>query len=100
MNDKELKSLFTSLGIILLYFYATVGIVKLFWNTDNDYKFEGRVKFLVLLSILVSIIYIIGAPYIVGLHKVDPYYKAFIGLQLIYVGVGLISNLLIKSKIK
>jgi hypothetical protein len=97
MENKELKSLLTSLGFILIYVYATAGIVKLFWNTDNGYRFEGRVKFLVLFSILVSLIYIIGVPQFVGLSKVDPYYKLFIGLQLIYIGIGLISNTLIKS---
>jgi len=94
--DKNLKSLLTSLGLILLYYYATVGIVKLIWNTDDDYKFEGRVKFLVLLSILFSIIYIFGIYYVVGLHHVDSFYKFFIVAQLIYVGLGVILNALIK----
>jgi hypothetical protein len=94
--DKNLKSLLTSLGLILLYYYATVGIVKLIWNTDDDYKFEGRVKFLVLLSILFSIIYIFGIYYIVGIHYVNSFYKFFIVAQLIYVGLGVILNALIK----
>ena len=94
--DKNLKSLLTSLGLILLYYYATVGIVKLIWNTDDDYKFEGRVKFLVLLSILFSIIYVFGIYYIVGIHYVNSFYKFFIVAQLIYVGLGIILNALIK----
>ena len=94
--DKNLKSLLTSLGLILLYYYATVGIVKLIWNTDDDCKFEGRVKFLVLLSILFSIIYVFGIYYIVGIHYVNSFYKFFIVAQLIYVGLGIILNALIK----
>jgi len=96
MDNKDFKSLLTSLGIILLYYYATAGIVKLIWNTDDDYKFEGRVKFLSLLSILSSIIYVFGIYYIVGLHYVDIFYTGFIVIQLIYVGLGITLNILIK----
>jgi len=94
--DKDLKSLLTSLGLILLYYYATAGIVKLIWNTDDDYRFEGRVKFLTLLSILFSIIYVFGIYYIVGSYHVDAFYKGFIIAQLIYVGLGVVLNMLIK----
>lgn len=94
--EKSIKSLFTSLGVILLYFYATVGVVKLFGNTENDSKFEGRVKFLLLLSILCSLIYIIGIYHIVGVYKVDYYYQIFLIYQVIYITVGITSNILIK----
>jgi hypothetical protein len=98
MNDleKTIKSLFTSLGIILLYFYATVGVVKLFGNTKNDYRFEGRVKFLLLFSALCSIIYIIGIYHLVGVYKVDYYYQVFLIYHVFYILIGFISNMLIK----
>ena len=48
MDYKDIKSLLSSLGFILFYIFATAGIVKLFWDTKDDYRFEGRVKFLLL----------------------------------------------------
>ena len=53
--NKDLKSLLTSLGIILIYFVATAGIVRLLWNTKDDSIFAVRVKFLVTLSFLFSL---------------------------------------------
>ena len=98
MDFKDIKSLLSSLGFILFYIYATAGIVKLFWNTKDDYQFEGRVKFLLLFQILVAIFYIIGIYHIVGPHKVNSYYTGYLVLQLIYVVVGIVANVLIKSK--
>ena len=51
--NKDLKTFMWSLAFILLYFYATAGIVKLFWNTKNEYMFSGRVKFLVYLHVAI-----------------------------------------------
>lgn len=96
--NKELKSLLSSLGVILIYFYATAGIVKLLWNTDDDNVFTLRVKFLVTLSFLFSFIYIIGIYYIVGPYYVEKFYEMFIIAQLIYIGIGIVVNLLIPRK--
>ena len=94
--DKDFKSLLTSLGLILLYRYATAGIIKLIWNTDDDFKFKARVDFISLLSVLFSIIYIFGIYYVVGIYRVDAFYKVFIIGQFIYVGLGVTLNLLIE----
>lgn len=96
MDNKDIKSILTSLGIILLYQYATAGLVKLIWNTDDDYKFEGRVKFLSLLLVLCSIIYVFGIYYIVGVYRVDAFYKVFLIGQFIYVGLGVALNMVIE----
>lgn len=98
--NKDIKSLLTSAGIVLFYVFATIGIVRLLWNTDNEYMFEGRVKFLILSSILFSLFYIIGIYHIVGPHHVDIFYQTFIYGQLLYVVVGLLSFTFIKPKTK
>ena len=95
--NKDLKSLLSSLGVILFYFYATAGIVKLLWDTDNNYRFEGRVKFLVLFSFIFSIIYVIGIYHIVGPYHTEAYYKLWVLGQLAYILVGGVSNALIKK---
>ena len=98
--NKDIKSLLTSAGIILFYVFATIGIVRLLWNTDNEHMFEGRVKFLILFSILFSLFYIIGIYHIVGPYHTDMFYKIFVYGQFIYVVVGLLSFTFIKPKTK
>lgn len=96
--NKNLKSLLQSLAIILIFFYATAGIVKLFWNTNDEYMFEGRVKFLTLLLFIVSIFYVIGIYHLFGHYKVEPFYWAFIFLAISYLVIGVIANMFIKNK--
>lgn len=96
MDSKDLKSILTSLSIVLLYFYATAGIVKLIMNTDDDYKFDGRIKFIFLLQILFFFIYVIGMYYIVGPRHIEGFYLAYAIFQIAYVVIGVFSNSLIK----
>lgn len=89
MNSK-LKSLLTSAAVVFIYLFATLGIVRLFWNTNDVDKFEGRAKFIGILLILFTIVYIIGIYHIVGVAKVDNYYYGLITFHVIYLVVGLI----------
>lgn len=98
MDIKDIRSLFTSLGFILFYVFATAGIVKLLWNTDDYSRFEGRVKFLILFQILFFLIYIIGIYHIVGPRYTAPFYETYVWAQFIYVVIGLISYILLKRK--
>jgi len=94
--NKDLKSFLTSLGFILIYFAATSGIVKLLWNTKNDDLFRLRVGVLVNLSFILSLVYIVGIYHLVEYNHIEIFYKLFLAGQLIYMGVGLISESLIK----
>ena len=96
--NKNIRSLLQSLAIILIFYYATAGIVKLLWNTTNEYIFEGRVKFLVLLLFTASIFYVIGIYYIVGHSHVDIFYYAYLFIAMAYLVVGIIANLFIKNE--
>lgn len=89
MNSK-LKSLLTSAAVVFIYLFATLGIVRLFWNTNDVDKFEGRAKFIGILLILFTIVYIIGIYHIVGVANVDNYYYGLIIFHVIYLVVGLI----------
>jgi hypothetical protein len=94
--NKDLKSFLTSLGFILIYFAATAGIVKLLWNTKNDNLFTLRVGALVNLSFVLSLLYIVGIYHLVGPYHTEVFYKLFLAGQLAYIGIGLISDSLIK----
>ena len=94
--NKDLKSFLTSLGFILIYFAATAGIVKLLWSTNDNNMFALRVKLLVNISFILSLIYIVGIYHLVGPYHTEVFYKLFLAGQFAYIGVGLISDSLIK----
>jgi hypothetical protein len=87
-----------SLAFILLYFYATAGIVKLFWNTKNEYMFSGRVKFLVYLHILITLIAIILPYHLFGHQNIDGLYRVIVIYHFIYVMLGVSFKFLSNDK--
>jgi len=93
-KDKLIKSLFASFTIILLYFFATIGIVKLFWNTDDYDMLEGRVKFLFLMIFVVTA-FLIFVPYHFLSHGgVDILYYAIFIIHALYLLVGIMAYIL------
>ncbi len=96
--NKNIKSLLWSISIVLIYFYATKGAVRLFWNCSDKYQFDGRVKFLIYLHILISFILIIIPYHILGPQHVDSLYKGIIIYHVLFVTTGLASNLLLKER--
>lgn len=95
--NSNLKSLFTSAGIVFFYIFATMGVVKLLWNTNNTEKFQGRVILLGLGSFVFSLLYIVGTYHIFGSRNVDMFYKVFIISQAIYCVTGLYSYVAINN---
>lgn len=96
--NSNIKSLLTSAGIVFFYVFATVGIVKLFWNTDSIEKFQGRVVLLGLSSFIFSLLYIIGTYHIFGSRNVDVFYKVLIISQALYCITGLYGYVAINNK--
>lgn len=95
---KNLKSLLTSVGLILFYIFATIGIVKLFWDTPDNDVFEARVTLLVLFNIVFGLVFIIASYHIVGPHHVDNLYFGLIIEQTIYSILGIISFIFMEKK--
>ncbi len=97
--NKELKSLMWSLAFVLIYFYATAGIVKLLWNTKNEYMFSGRVKFLIYLHILITAIVVILPYHLFGPQHTDGIYRVVVIYHFLYVMVGVVVKALSTDKI-
>jgi hypothetical protein len=93
----DVKSILWSLTVVGLYIIATVGVIKLFWNTDDEYMFEGRVKFILYILILFNLIYIIGIYHLVGPHKTDLFYETLIYGHLLYLVIGGLSYIFKKQ---
>ena len=92
--NKNLKSLAWSIAIVLFYFYAACGVVKLFWHSKNKYIIEKRAKFILYILMLFSLIYIISLYHVFGVYHVDNFYKGLIGLHMLFILTGTIYNLL------
>ena len=93
-KDKLIKSLFASFTIILLYFFATIGIVKLFWNTDDHYMLEGRIKFLFLMLFVVTALMIFVPYHFLSHGGVEILYYAIFIFHGLYLLVGIMSYIL------
>lgn len=100
--NKQLKSWMYSLIVVYIMFLAVKGIIRLFWNTDDDHVLIGRVMLTLTLLFVFSFIYIIGIYHIVGPHKVDNYYGYFIIIIIIVLVAGFIFDIIFdfrKSKL-
>jgi hypothetical protein len=95
--NKEMKSLLNSLIVIALYYFALLGIVKLFWNTSDEYMFTGRVKFLGLLIILITLVGVIVPYHLFTMHTVEIIYYMIIRGHLLILIVGGASYIFIKK---
>ena len=96
--NKKLKSLLISAAIVFIYVFATLGIVRLFWNTNNIDKFEGRAILIGILLVIFSLVYIIGIYHIVGVRRVDNFYTGLLIFHVLYLIVGLIVFMFMPEK--
>lgn len=98
--NKQIKSAAYTLMFLLIYYWASKGIVKLLFSTDNEYRFDGRVKFINYSFVLFSLFYIIGIYHIVGPYHTESFYKYFAIFNFIYLAVGNLFNSLITNNFK
>jgi len=98
--NKEIKSIAYTFIFLLIYLWAAKGIVKLLFNTDDEYKFDGRVRFINYSLTLFTIFYIIGIYHIVGPYHTAGFYKAFVILNFVYLALGNLVNSLVISNFK
>ncbi len=95
--NKDLKSLLWSIAIILLYVYATVGIVELFWNCSDYRKREARIKFLLYMIFILTLIIIIGSYHLLGHAGSTIFFQAVIFFHVAYLVIGSVFKLFSKS---
>lgn len=98
--EKQIKSAAYTLIFLLVYYWASKGIVKLLFNTKNETHFNGRVKLINYSLIIFSLFYIIGIYHIVGPYHTESFYKYFIIFNFIYLAVGNLFNSIIISNFK
>jgi len=96
-KEKLFKSLIASATVVLLYIFATVGIVKLFWNSPNVNEVDGRIKFLGLILIILTAILLIIPYHIFGYEAVTGLYYVIIAFHALYLLVGIVSYIFSKD---
>jgi hypothetical protein len=90
--NKQIKSVAYTLIFLLVYYWASKGIVRLLFNTKDKYQFDGRVKFINYFLVLFSLFYIVGIYHIVGPYHTESFYKYFVIFNFIYLAVGNLVN--------
>lgn len=100
--EKSIRSYLNSLIVILIFYFATRGIVKLLWNHNNREVVKVRTFILFTCLFIGSFFYII-----ITYHLVDGktvmvhfFYKIYLFLAFLYIVVGLIYDIVSSSNLK
>ena len=99
--EKTIRSYLNSLLIIFIFYFATRGIVKLFWNHNDNEVVKARTFILFTILFFGSFFYIVITYYIVGgkTVMVQFFYKIYLILAFLFVVVGLIYDIISSSKL-
>lgn len=95
--NKDLKSLLWSIAIVFLYVYASVGIVYLLWHTKDGKKLDARIKFLMYIVFILTVILLVGSYHVLGDQGSTVIFQGVIFFHIAYLLVGSLSNLFSKS---
>lgn len=95
--NKDLKSLIISFSIVLLYVYASVGIVYLLWHTKNGKVLDARIKFLMYMVFILTVILLVGSYHILGDQGSTLIFQGVIFFHIAYLFIGSVYNLFSKS---
>lgn len=99
--EKTIRSYLNSLIVIFIFYFATRGIVKLFWNHQDREVIKARTLILFVCLFFGSFFYIV-----ITYHLVDGktvmvhfFYKIYLFLAFLYIVVGLIYDIISGSKL-
>lgn len=97
--EKAIRSYLNTLIVLFIFYFATRGIVKLFWNHKDLKVVRARTQFLFGSLFLFSLVYIIGIYHLVGgkYSLVTFFYKIYIIVAFIYIVLGLLYDALSDS---
>jgi hypothetical protein len=99
--EKNIRSYLNSLIVIFIFYFATRGIVKLFWNHNNREVVKARTFILFTCLFIGSFFYIIITYHLVDgkTVMVQFFYKIYLFLAFLYIVVGLIYDIISSSNL-
>lgn len=99
--EKTIRSYLNSLIVIFIFYFATRGIVKLFWNHQDREVIKARTLILFVCLFFGSFFYIV-----ITYHLVDGktvmvhfFYKIYLFLAFLHIVVGLIYDIISGSRL-
>jgi hypothetical protein len=100
--EKTIRSYLNTLIVLFIFYFATRGIVKLFWNHKDLNVIRARTQLLFGVLFIGSLVYIIGIYHLVGgkYSIVNFFYKIYIIIAFIYIVVGILYDIVSSSKLK
>lgn len=100
--EKTIRSYLNSLIVILIFYYATRGIVKLLWNHANEEVIKARTFILFVCLFFGSFFYIVITYHLVDgkTEMVHFFYKIYLFIAFLYIVVGVIYDIISSSNIK
>jgi predicted membrane channel-forming protein YqfA (hemolysin III family) len=98
--EKTIRSYLNSLIVIFIFYFATRGIVKLFWKDKDKEVVNAKIYIIFVVLFLSSFIYIVGIYHIVGPANTNPYYKIYLFLAFIYLLIGIFYDIYSNSILK
>lgn len=99
--EKTIRSYLNSLIVILIFYFATRGIVKLLWNHNNSEVVKAR-TFIVFVSLFIGSFFYIIITYNLVNGKtvmVQFFYKIYLIIAAIYLVVGLLYDIFSNSNL-
>ncbi len=99
--EKTIRSYLNTLIVLFIFYFATRGIVKLFWNHKDTKVVKARTQLIFGILFIGSFFYIIVIYHIVGGKNslVSFFYKIYIIVAFIYIVVGLLYDIVSNSKL-
>lgn len=93
-------SIASSVTVVALFFFATFGLVDMFWSDDDDDVVMGRVKLIFIAGPLVMAILFVASYHILYPNNkaIDSFYWFLIWFNLVYVVVGIVCYIIGKKE--
>ena len=100
--EKNIRSYLNSLIVIFIFYFATRGIVKLFWNHNNREVVKARTFILFTCLFIGSFFYIVITYHLVDgkTVMVQFFYKIYLFLAFLYIVVGLLCDIISNTNLK
>jgi hypothetical protein len=100
--EKSIRSYLNSLIVIFIFYFATRGIVKLFWNHNNREVVKARTFILFTCLFIGSFFYIFITYHLVNgkTEMVRFFYKIYLFLAFLYIVLGLIYDIISNTNLK
>lgn len=93
-------SIASSITVVALFFFATFGLVDMFWSDEDDDVVMGRVKLIFISGPLIMVILFVASYHILhpNYKAMDFFYWFLIWFNVIYVVVGIICYVIGKKE--